>query len=144
MNTVFLKCAPCHPNLQGDELPWSLLNIIIGAHTIPHTIIYCVGLFNSQCEMASHQGGAIIKLNRFARRPWVTWKGLGGMCWRTRFHVTEAAWLMTLVHWLNPPAWKIGDCGFEPHSSLKVLKRQNVSSPLTRKDSILWEPKYMY
>ena len=35
-------------------------------------------------------------------------------------------------------AWKAGDRGFEPHSGLQVSKKQNVSSPLTRKDSILW------
>ena len=38
------------------------------------------------------------------------------------------------------PAWKVGDRGFEPHSGLQVSKKQNVSSPLTRKNSILWEP----
>ena len=27
---------------------------------------------------------------------------------------------------------------FEPHCGLQVSKKQNVSSPLTRKDSILW------
>ena len=36
------------------------------------------------------------------------------------------------------PAWKVGDHGFEPHSSFQVPKKQNVSSPLTRKNSILW------
>ena len=35
------------------------------------------------------------------------------------------------------PAWKIGDRGLEPHSG-QVSKRQNVSSPLTHNDSILW------
>ena len=43
----------------------------------------------------------------------------------------------TLLQWLKwlKPAWKVRDRGFEPHSGLQV---QNVSSPLTRKDSILW------
>ena len=44
----------------------------------------------------------------------------------------------TLVQWFNMPAWKAGDRGFEPHSGLQVSKRQNVFSPLNRKDSILW------
>ena len=35
------------------------------------------------------------------------------------------------------PAWKVGDRGFEPRSGLQVSKKLNVSSPLTRKDSIL-------
>ena len=38
---------------------------------------------------------------------------------------------------LKLPASKIGDRGFEPHSGLQVLKKQHVSSLLTRKDSIL-------
>ena len=38
---------------------------------------------------------------------------------------------------VNLPALKAGDRGFEPHSGLQVAKKQNVSSPLTRKDSIL-------
>ena len=43
-----------------------------------------------------------------------------------------------LVQWLKLPAWKVGDRGFKPHSGLQVSKKQSVSSPLTRKDSILW------
>ena len=35
-------------------------------------------------------------------------------------------------------AWKIGDREFELHSDLQVTKKQNVSFPPTRKDSILW------
>ena len=42
------------------------------------------------------------------------------------------------MQWLKLAAWKVGDRGFEPHSGLLVSKKQNVSSPLTRKDSILW------
>ena len=42
-----------------------------------------------------------------------------------------------LVQWLKLPAWEVGHHGFESHSGLQVSK-QNVSSPLTRKDSILW------
>ena len=34
-------------------------------------------------------------------------------------------------------AWKVGDRGLEPHSGLQVSEKQNVSSPLTRKDLIL-------
>ena len=30
------------------------------------------------------------------------------------------------------------DCGFVPRSGIQVSKNQNVSSPLTRKDIILW------
>ena len=43
-----------------------------------------------------------------------------------------------LVQWLKLLAWKVGDRGFEPHSGLQVSKKQNISSPLTRKKSILW------
>ena len=43
-----------------------------------------------------------------------------------------------LVQWLKLHAWKIGDCGFETRSGIQVSKKQNVSSPLTRKDLILW------
>ena len=38
----------------------------------------------------------------------------------------------------NPPVWKVGDRWFEAHSGLQVSKKPNVSSPLTRDDSILW------
>ena len=34
-------------------------------------------------------------------------------------------------------AWEIGDRGFKTHSGIQVSKEQNVSSSLTRKDSIL-------
>ena len=34
--------------------------------------------------------------------------------------------------------WKFGDRGFEPRSGIQVLKKQNVSSLLTRKDSIFF------
>ena len=44
----------------------------------------------------------------------------------------------TLVQWLKLPAWKVGDRAFEPHSGLQVSKKQNVSSALTQKDSIMW------
>ena len=40
--------------------------------------------------------------------------------------------LYIVVQWLKLPAWKVGDHGVEPHSGLQV------SSPLTRKDSIFW------
>ena len=43
-----------------------------------------------------------------------------------------------MVHWLMTPAWKVGDAGFNPHSGLQVSEEKNVSSPLTREDSILW------
>ena len=43
-----------------------------------------------------------------------------------------------MVQWLKLPAWKVGDRGFKPHSDLQVLNEQNVSSPLTREDAILW------
>ena len=35
------------------------------------------------------------------------------------------------------PVWKVGSRGFEPHSGIQVLKKQNVSSPLTRNGSIM-------
>ena len=37
-------------------------------------------------------------------------------------------------------AWRVGDRGFELRSGIPVLKKRNVSSPLTREDSILLEP----
>ena len=46
-----------------------------------------------------------------------------------------------LMQWLKLPAYCLesrGDRGFEPHSGLQVSKKQYISSPLTRKDSILW------
>ena len=43
------------------------------------------------------------------------------------------------MQWLNLFAWKVGDCGFFPHSVFKFQQKQNVFSPLTRKDSTLWE-----
>ena len=43
-----------------------------------------------------------------------------------------------LVQWLKVPAWKVRDCAFEHRSSIQVSKKQNVSSLLTRKYSILW------
>ena len=43
-----------------------------------------------------------------------------------------------LMQWLKLLAWKVGDCGFEPHYGLQVPKKQYVSFPLTSKDSILW------
>ena len=33
------------------------------------------------------------------------------------------------MRWLKLPAWKVGDCGFEPHSDRQVSKKRNVSSP---------------
>ena len=41
------------------------------------------------------------------------------------------------MQWLKLPAWEIGDREFEPRSGIQVSKKQNVSSPLTRKDLIL-------
>ena len=35
--------------------------------------------------------------------------------------------------WLQLSAWKVEDRGFEHHAGLQVSKKQNVSSPLTRK-----------
>ena len=44
-----------------------------------------------------------------------------------------------LVQWLKLPAWKVGDCVFEHHSGLQASKKQNISSPLTRKKiNIVW------
>ena len=42
-----------------------------------------------------------------------------------------------MVQWLKLPAWEVGDRGFKPRSGIQVSKKQNASSPLTRKDSIL-------
>ena len=36
------------------------------------------------------------------------------------------------------PAWKVGDRRFEARSGTQVLKKQKFSSPLNRKDSIMW------
>ena len=43
-----------------------------------------------------------------------------------------------LAQWVNLPAWKVGVHGFEPRSDIQFSKKQNVSSLLTRKYSILW------
>ena len=43
-----------------------------------------------------------------------------------------------MVQWLKLPAWKVGDSGFELRSGIQVSKKQNVSSLLTRENSILW------
>ena len=44
-----------------------------------------------------------------------------------------------LVQWLKLPACRVGDRGFDPYYGLQVVsKKQNVSPPLTRTDSILW------
>ena len=43
-----------------------------------------------------------------------------------------------LVQWLKLTARNVGDRGFEPCSGIQVSKKQNVSSLLTRKHSILW------
>ena len=42
------------------------------------------------------------------------------------------------MQWLKLPAWKVGGRGLEPLFGIQVTKKQNVSSLLTRKDSILW------
>ena len=42
-----------------------------------------------------------------------------------------------LVQWLKLPAWR--DRGFEPRFGIQVSKKRNVSSSLTRIDSISWE-----
>ena len=41
------------------------------------------------------------------------------------------------MEWLKLSALKVGDRGFEPHSGLQFTKKQSVSSPRTRKNSIL-------
>ena len=42
------------------------------------------------------------------------------------------------LQWLKLPAWKFGDRGVQtPLTPLQVLKKQNVSPPLTRNDWIL-------
>ena len=42
------------------------------------------------------------------------------------------------VQWLKLPTWKVGDRGFETRSGPQVSKKQNVSYPLIRNDSVLW------
>ena len=42
-----------------------------------------------------------------------------------------------LVQWLKLQAC-LESLGFEPHSGLQVLKKQNVSYPRTHKDLLLW------
>ena len=57
------------------------------------------------------------------------------VCWRQLIVQQEDG---ALVQWLKLPAWKVGDRGLESHSDLQISKKQNVSSPLTCNDSILW------
>ena len=42
------------------------------------------------------------------------------------------------MQWLKLPALKVVDPGFESRSGIQISKKQNVSSPLTPKDLILW------
>ena len=44
-------------------------------------------------------------------------------------HLVERAGGM--VQWLQLPAWKAGNRGFEPHSGIQVSEKQNISTPLT-------------
>ena len=44
-----------------------------------------------------------------------------------------------LEQWLKLPAWKVGDRGCEPRSSIQISRKQIVSSPFIRKNAILWE-----
>ena len=53
------------------------------------------------------------------------------------FHL-KTVWAGAIVQWLKLPAWKVGDRGFEPRSGIQVSKKQSVSTPFIRKDSILW------
>ena len=55
------------------------------------------------------------------------------------YFVFGYGWAGALVQRLKLPAWKVGDRGFVPRAGIHLSKKQNdVSSPLTRKDSILW------
>ena len=49
-------------------------------------------------------------------------------------------WTGAFVQWLKLHTWKVGDRGFEPHSGLPSFKETKCFFPVTRKDSILWEP----
>ena len=42
------------------------------------------------------------------------------------------------VQYVQLSAWKVGDRGLKPRAGIQVLKKQNASNPLTRKDSVLW------
>ena len=55
------------------------------------------------------------------------------------YQLTPTPGAGALVQWLKLPAWNVGDRGLKPHSVLQVSKAQNVSTPLTREDSILWK-----
>ena len=50
----------------------------------------------------------------------------------------SSLWAGALLQWLRLPTWKGGDRVIVPLSGIQVSKKQNVSSPLTRKDSVLW------
>ena len=60
-----------------------------------------------------------------------------GVCWNTAV-AFQLRMARALVQWLKVPAWKVGNRGYEPHPGLQVSKKPIFSSPLTRKDSILW------
>ena len=47
-------------------------------------------------------------------------------CWRINLALSSSC-ARVLVQWLKLPAWKVGDRGFEPLSSLQVSEKENVS-----------------
>ena len=55
------------------------------------------------------------------------------------FYFSKFCRVGALVQWFNKVAcFESQISGFEPHSDLQGLKKQNVSYPLTRKDSMMW------
>ena len=64
---------------------------------------------------------------------WMVWLIQQGLAWRPRCVKT-----CFQEDGLKLPVWKVGDRGTGPRSGIQVSKKQNVSYPLTREDSILW------
>ena len=90
-----------------------------------------------KCSGANHYPRApthlIIMLSQ-QRRRWANIKAALGQGITLRITtVSYSRRAGALVQWLKLPAWKVRYRGFEPNSGLQVSKKQNVSSPLTRK-----------
>ena len=56
-----------------------------------------------------------------------------------QFQRTGGGGVGGLAQWAKLPAWKVRYRGFAPRSGIQVSKKQNISSQLTRKGSVLWE-----
>ena len=74
------------------------------------------------------------------RQQLVAYSEAGAICkpWhqKTAWYKISKDKICSPTDFISADIWKIGDRGLEPHSGIWVLKKQNASSTLTRKDSI--------